>query len=391
MPSLSLLQTNVGPSGSGLSPAALLHAATSSAPIRTPQTFTAEPVFHKRSPAIALKQNVPSLHNAKGRTAAIPLLTDGKDVEYFVKVALGTPPQEVWLEIDTGSAITWTASAAIGAGKLNGQMLHNYDYTKSSTYRHQASQDFTMKYVDDTVIKGPIGLETINLGGVVLHDQSLGIGNQIGEMVKSKGNGLMGLSFGSPMVASLCKVLPDPVMSLHMVKDKGGELTLGSVDTRHLQGTINYAPVVQDGSGHWLLETRAIKINGQVIPRAPRSTALPDTGSSTIYLPPAIVRDIYRLIPGAFKDGGNWYVPGNVRYPAIELELGGRFYPIPRSQMTFSGLHQWDRTWEGAFQESVPGFPQDTLGTIFLKSYLVVLDMRNARIGLGRRNDVLYD
>lgn len=67
----------------------------------------------------------------------------------------------------------------------------------------------------------------------------------------------------------------------------GAELTLGGIDTSKLQGDIIYAPLIDRNSGHWILETSEIFVNGHTSSTLQNDLppVLFDSGTSNVLFP----------------------------------------------------------------------------------------------------------
>lgn len=83
-------------------------------------------------------------------------------------VMIGTPGQQVSLQIDTGSTDIWVEVAGSNAceNTTNPCLGGTYDNTLSSTYQF-VSNNFYIPYGDGTYAAGVFADETFNIGGTI--------------------------------------------------------------------------------------------------------------------------------------------------------------------------------------------------------------------------------
>ena len=84
----------------------------------------------------------------------------------LIKVTIGTPPQQVVLQIDTGSSDLWVFSDKAVFCQQPEQLCRpygTYKETSSSTYRY-VNNDFLIIYGDYTYASGDYGVESFQFG-----------------------------------------------------------------------------------------------------------------------------------------------------------------------------------------------------------------------------------
>ena len=83
-------------------------------------------------------------------------------------VSIGTPPQKLSLQIDTGSTDIWVqVDYSNACQNLTDPCLGGtYANSTSSSYRY-VSSEFRVDYVDETYAAGDYGSETFNIGGTI--------------------------------------------------------------------------------------------------------------------------------------------------------------------------------------------------------------------------------
>ena len=82
------------------------------------------------------------LQQVAGSTFVLGLQTFGADLAYYGQISLGSPPQSLLFDVDTGSADLWAPSDCPDCDPGKAQ----FDPTASSTY-FDTGQPFSVAYV----------------------------------------------------------------------------------------------------------------------------------------------------------------------------------------------------------------------------------------------------
>ncbi|KAL1704692.1 aspartic peptidase domain-containing protein [Schizophyllum commune] len=133
------------------------------------------------------------------------------DVSYMVPLKVGTPPQTVYVQVDTGSSDLWLASPSCQttACKSSG---HTYDPSSSSSAQ-TTSSDFSISYLQGQV-SGDVVKDTVRISPASINAQALAAASNVtNEPLGDEFNGVLGLA------------LPDN--SLIASKDGGDAVTKG--------------------------------------------------------------------------------------------------------------------------------------------------------------------
>ncbi|CAG8747477.1 1772_t:CDS:2, partial [Acaulospora colombiana] len=185
------------------------------------------------------------------------------EYEWLAKVEIGTPGQTLNLLADSGSPETWITTPS--CEKCVSENC--FDPVESSTFVYNGSE-FSMTYIGGGGPEGYFASDVINLGGIVLVNQSMGFITYSDIMIDADGLLALGLS-------ALIKDLQT---------DVGGEITFGAIDYSKIDGEITYSFLTEDE--HWQITVTNVYFNDLPL-NLNKSITFPvafDTGSQQIMM-----------------------------------------------------------------------------------------------------------
>ncbi|KAH9062437.1 aspartic peptidase domain-containing protein [Lactarius vividus] len=309
------------------------------------------------------------------------------DLLYYGSISLGTPPQVLTVDVDTGSADLWVPSAC--------QACHGHQFSpaRSSTF-HPTSEGFSITYGTGNV-SGRLVTDVVSIAGLAVADQAFGaVGARSDDMDKQPNDGLIGMAFGTiaqsrratffeSLIAQ--RKLAAPLFSVHLSRheESGSSVCFGCVDSSRTTGPVTWLPVVS--RSYWTVSMDGLWVNGA---RAPaKLTAAIDTGTSLIYVPSALAAAFYALIPGSKR--ANQYGPGFWSVPCysvnqIELSFDGNRFAIHPNDFYLGRVSAGSTACVAGVLSIDNGLPPNLaiIGDIFLGSGYSTFDYRNGgRVG----------
>ncbi|KIW37441.1 uncharacterized protein PV06_10481 [Exophiala oligosperma] len=335
------------------------------------------------------------------------------DLFYTCPVLIGTPPQALSMNFDTGSADTWVWSITIlGLGKNYNATVFNP--TLSSTFRNMSGSFFFVSYGDSSWVNGIVGTDTLRVGNIAIENQAVELATALASSFKTLTtmNGFLGLSF-----TNLNKVKPHPVltpvenMALQQAIPAKQQLFtayLGSYkDAKdpdqgrsfYTFGGINQALVppgqeprytsVNDTVGRWMISSPSVVINGQELD-LPHNEALVDTGTTLMFVKEEVCRAFYGQIPGAVlsETDGQWIFPTQIPtdlLPNLSVAVGDFQVAINKEQFAFAPSGQANMT-VGAIQSRISS-SFDIFGIPFFQNVYAIFDVGRRRFGVVKRID----
>lgn len=317
-----------------------------------------------------------------------------------MEIHIGTPPQKIDVNCDTGSSDFWVVSNDI-VTEAGAKKYEIFEPTKSTTFRNVDGATWKITYGDGTTANGNVGTDIVSVAGIKVR-QTVELPTQASQGFITPGiDGLMGLGFrsnngvrptpASTLVESMVqqKVIDEPLFAVKLVRGGNGEFAFGFIDTTDYVGDISWTPV-DNKKGYWTINSEKARVAGKVVDRAAGNQSMLDTGTTICLLDDALIEAIYDATPGAYYDAKQvgYVVPTGTVGPTVELEIGGRYFQIPGDQIA----RKFDESGisYGAFQ-SRQSLPFDIIGVTFLRNILAIFDVGNLRFGSAKRPDVKYD
>lgn len=131
---------------------------------------------------------------AAGEVAAVPQMFDS---EYLAAVQIGTPPQDVTLDFDTGSSDLWVFSSDTPTSQVSGQKI--YTPGQSSTSKALDGASWKITYGDGSGASGIVYTDVVTVGGVSVPNQAVEAATTVAGSFSqdAASSGLLGLAMDS--------------------------------------------------------------------------------------------------------------------------------------------------------------------------------------------------
>jgi hypothetical protein len=336
---------------------------------------------------------------------------------YFINITVGTPPQPLSLQLDTGSSDIWFPSASSNICQQNCAFA-SYDASSSSTGTEIAKDAFNIQYVDGSTIEGDYITDILNIGSTQITNMTMaaattasrvigimGIGYQAGESIAETDGvvypGLVNQLVSQGEISTMAYSL-----WLNDVEANTGSILFGGIDTSKYTGSLISLPIQNDATTGSLTSFTVAWTGltssggGSTQTYADPNTvtaAILDSGTTDTLLPDAIANEIYSAV-GVTTDP----IYGNI----VPCDLGsddltftftfggpnGATVKVPLSEfvtplLTVDGS---TTTVQGktacTFAIDAAGSDPILFGDSFMRSAYVVYDLQNNVIGLAQTN-----
>ncbi|KAJ2988205.1 hypothetical protein NUW58_g4102 [Xylaria curta] len=370
--------------------------------------------------------SAPRLSRRAGSTVEEVITNEKMRGGYFASCSVGTPPQKVTLQLDTGSSDIWVPASTArvctqrSSSRGGGCTFGSYDANQSSTGQ-PVSDDFQIAYVDGSYSRGEYIAETFGIGDVELANVTMGLG-----LDTDIAYGLVGVGYelneASVRNSELYPNLPVVMRNEGRIKtnayslwlnDLGastGNILFGGIDTDKYMGDLIRVNVQKDArSGQFTSFTvhlTSLQAHSSTGDDAFSSSSFPvpvvlDSGTTLSYLPQDLAEKVWEevgaeyyligqqgaapLIPCAMGNNNGYFTFGfgGQGGPAIKVGMdelvlpiftGG---PVPFNSGPFKG--------QDACQFGIQNISGNSflLGDTFLRSAYVVYDLENNEIAIA--------
>ncbi|KAK3640647.1 aspartic proteinase precursor [Elasticomyces elasticus] len=330
-----------------------------------------------------------SIKPTKGHPVAV---SNFLNAQYFSDIAIGTPPQEFKVVLDTGSSNLWVPSQ--DCGSIACYLHSKYDHSGSSTYKKNGSE-FEIRYGSGE-LSGYISQDTVQIGDLKLKDQLFAEATAEPGLAFAFGrfDGIMGLGYDTISVNHITPpfytmidqgLLDEPVFAFYLGDTNSGEdseAIFGGINKDHYTGEMTKIPLRR--KAYWEVDLDAITFGGQTA-EIEATGAILDTGTSLIALPSTLAELLNKEIGAKKGYNGQYTVECTARdsLPDLTFTLTGHNFTI--------GPYDYILEVQGSCISSFMGFdipepagPLAILGDAFLRQWYSVYDLGNNAVGLAK-------
>ncbi|RFU75768.1 aspartic ase [Trichoderma arundinaceum] len=333
--------------------------------------------------------------NLTGTAVATP--APGADSEYVLPVKIGTPPQTVPLNLDTGSSDLWVISTDTYPAQVQGQALYNPNASNTSVRLN--GQSWLIRYGDGSSANGIVYKDRVQIGNTFFDQQAVESATQISEEISDDtfSSGLLGAAASSANTVrpdkqltyldNIKNQLAKPVFTANLKKGKPGTYNFGYINASEYTGSIQYA-AINPKSPLWEISVSGYRIGKDESKYVARVwNAIADTGTTLLLAPNDIVNAYYSQVSGSSfnNDVGMTVVPCNATLPDFVFGLGSYRGVVPGSYINYGRMNRTH--CYGGIQTSEDA-PFAVLGDIALKAQFAVFDMGNKVVGFANKPTV---
>lgn len=336
---------------------------------------------------------------------------------YFINVTVGTPPQPLSLQLDTGSSDIWFPAASSNICQQDCQ-FGSYDSASSTTGTTIAQDAFDIQYVDGSTIEGNYITDVLNIGSTQVTNLTMAAAT-----TASRAIGIMGIGYqaGESIAESEGVVYPDIVnqlvnqgeisslsysLWLNDIDANTGSILFGAIDTSKYMGSLVSLPIQNDATTGTLTSftvawTGLTSSSGGSTQTYLNSSAviaaILDSGTTDTLLPDAIANEIYSALGVTTDPSYGNIVPCDLGNDDLTFTFtfggpDGAVVKVPLSEFvtTLLTVDGSTTTVDGkkacTFAIDAAGSDPILFGDSFLRSAYVVYDLQNNMIGLAQTN-----
>lgn len=268
------------------------------------------------------------------------------DAQFLSPVKVGG--QEIIVNFDSGSSDTWFFNTGLPSNAQQGHTL--YDPKKSSSFQLLQGQSFNISYGDGSTASGPVGTDTLDIGGSTVQNMAIGVPNEVSAsfVTDSASNGLVGLAFSKLNTVTptaqktffdqVLSKLSQPVFTAQLIGDKAGSYEFGNIDTSSFTGQLNVVPV-DSSRGFWEFDSASANVNNQAI-TIQGGKAIADTGTSLMLVTDDLLQAYWDQVQGATlnQQVGGVIFPCNAKLPDLQIAVGDKMATVAGSNFNFAAV-----------------------------------------------------
>ncbi|KAL6867034.1 acid protease [Trichoderma novae-zelandiae] len=331
--------------------------------------------------------------NMTGTAVASP--PPGADAEYVLPVKIGTPPQTVPLNLDTGSSDLWVLSTDTYPPIVQGQALYNS--SASTTSRRLPGQSWVIRYGDGSSANGIVYKDRVQIGNTFFDQQAVESAVQISSEISDDtfSSGLLGAASSAANTVrperqttyldNIKTQLVKPLFTANLKKGKPGNYNFGYINASEYTGAIQYA-AINPQSPLWEISVSGYRVGSNDTKYVARVwNAIADTGTTLLLAPNDIVSAYYAQVNGSVfsNDVGMMLVPCAANLPDFAFGLANYRGVVPGSYINYGRMNS--TYCYGGIQSSEDA-PFAVLGDIALKAQFAVFDLGNKVVGFANKN-----
>jgi hypothetical protein len=328
---------------------------------------------------------------------AMAINEDRQDFSYFSGVKFGSEGTNLWMLIDTGAANTWVMGSQCTTSACN---THDTFGTTDSETLNTTTSPWTVSYGTGTV-SGVLASDMVALANYSI-DLGFGLATTTSDDFNNYPmDGILGLGrpdsnkLDTPSLMSLMasqELLQSNILGIHLQRAgdgaTDGQITFGAVDNAKFTSPLSYTNTVTAG-GLWEIPVGDAAV-GSSSAKMTGKTAVVDTGTSYILMPPLDAATFHALFQGSTGSGANYMIPCSTT-AMISFTFSGVAYQVPPKDYLGKADSTGKMCASNIIGQQAFGANQWILGDVFLKNVYTVFDFDENRIGEPLSSDPLWD
>lgn len=244
--------------------------------------------------------------------------------------------------------LSWVFNTNLDQSAQQGHTVYNP--TKSNASKALTGSTFNISYGDGSFASGPVGVDTVDIGGSTVDAQAIGLPNVVSDsfITNTASNGLVGLAFSQlntikpqaqkTFFDNVMADLTQPVFTAQLLSSATGSYEFGKIDKTLFKGQLQTA-AVDSSNGFWQVSSTSAAVSGQKINIA-GGTAILDTGTSLMLVADEMVVGYWNQVQGAQlnQQAGGVIFPCNAQLPDLQVAIGNNLATVDGANMNFANV-----------------------------------------------------
>ena len=293
----------------------------------------------------------------------------------------------MYMLIDTGAANTWVMGSNCSSAACQKHNLFGQDDSDSFA---TTGDTFNLTYGTGSVSGSTVN-DMVEIAGMSV-PLSFGAASKTSDdFLEYPMDGILGLGRAAsntmrfPTVMDAIEAtgaLPANLFGITLQRDSdgstNGELNFGAPDTSQYTGDLSFSDTVSNGK-MWEIPVDDAAFNGKKCGFTGKSAVI-DTGTTFVLLPPADSKLLHSRIPLAVQDGDMFHLPCSTKEP-VQFIISGVSYNITPKDYIGKPVKGGSLCESNIIGKRAFGSEQWLLGDVFLKNVYTVFDFDRNRIG----------
>ncbi|KAK3331601.1 aspartic peptidase domain-containing protein [Cercophora scortea] len=338
--------------------------------------------------------NADIIHKRDNTTGSVTTYPpEGNDYEFVSPVQIGTPPQTVYLDFDTGSADLWVFSSETLPFQVNGQAIYTPSASKTSTRVPELS--WKIAYGDSSGAAGVVYTDRVAIGNVSVPSQIVESATWVSSTFTADKfcSGLLGLGMTSgssvkpnktlTFMDNIRDKLQQPLFTANLKHVIPGTYTFGTINGSEHIGDIQYASVNPD-SPYWEFNATGYQVGADGPAVVHNWTAIADTGTTLLLAQQEMVDAYYAQVKGSGFDDA-WAAvlfPCETDLPDWSFYIDGYKGTVPGRYMNY-GVVNATHCYGGI--QTAEGIGFAVFGGTVMKAQFAVFDLGGMRVGFANK------
>lgn len=312
---------------------------------------------------------------------------DGTDYSYFSTLKFGSSSESLYMLVDTGAANTWV----MGSDCTTKACIAHNTFGKANSGTLQVTKTPWNVTYGTGKVSGVVVNDTVSMAGFTLPLAFGSASETSDDFLTYPMDGILGLGrsksnvMGVPTVMETlqsAKLLKANLLGVNLQRNADGamdgEVNFGTVDSAKFTGSLSYTPSVSH-DGLWEVPVDDAGLN-DVGCKFSGKTAIIDTGTSFVLMPPDDAKKLLTQIPNTQQNGESFNIPCSTT-TAVQFTFSGVTYNVSPKDYLGKSTDGGNMCASNIIGRQTFGANQWLLGDVFLKNVYTVFDFDKNRIG----------
>lgn len=375
---------------------------------------------------IERKQLKPKLGKRAGNTFEEVITNEQARGGYFATCSVGTPAQDLTLQLDTGSSDIWVpysqASVCQGTSGSDSCTFGSFDPDSSRTFVDVGKGEFSIQYVDGSHSKGDYFTDAFQIAGANISNVTMGlgintdipyglvgVGYALNEAIVFGENSQSAAYPNLPVVMKQEGLINSNAYSLWLndLDSSTGNILFGGIDTKKYQGDLTRISIYKDPQTEeftsFIVALTSLTAKSGTGNDTLTSTSFPipvvlDSGTTLSYLPTDLAEQVWQetgaiynadlglaVIPCSMQNSKGTFTFGFAGPDGPQITLGMDELVLDLTSGAAPQFSSGRYKGQDACEFGIQNFSSDPflLGDTFLRSAYVVYDLENNEIAIA--------